>query len=75
MIQKIMKTNAKLKVDEKRIRPANSEVFRLVCDNTQIKNLTGFKSQYSLEQGLAETVSWFTNSENLRKYKADIYNV
>lgn len=75
LIQKIMKTNAKLKIDEKRIRPANSEVFRLVCDNTQIKALTKFNPQYSLEQGLVETVNWFTNSENLKKYKADIYNV
>ena len=70
-----MKTNAQLKVDEKRIRPANSEVFRLVCDNTQIKKLTNFNPQYSLEQGLTDTVKWFTNSDNLKKYKADQYNV
>jgi NAD dependent epimerase/dehydratase len=75
MIQKIMKTEAVLKTDESRLRPKNSEVFRLVCDNTQIKKLTSFKSNHTLEQGLAETVQWFTNKDNLRKYKADIYNV
>jgi NAD dependent epimerase/dehydratase len=75
MIQKIMKTNAKLKVDEQRMRPKNSEVFRLVCDNKLIKSTTDFSSKYSLEAGLAETVSWFTNKENLKKYKAGLYNV
>ena len=25
--------------------------------------------------GLQATIDWFTNPENLRKYKADIYNV
>lgn len=75
MIQKIMNTKAQLKIDEKRIRPKNSEVFRLVCDNTLIKNTTDFSSKYSLEQGLKETVDWFTNKENLKQYKAGLYNV
>ncbi|MFN3454472.1 MAG: NAD-dependent 4,6-dehydratase LegB [Pseudobdellovibrio sp.] len=75
LIQKIMKTDAKLKVDANRIRPKNSEVFRLVCDNTVIKNTTGYTPQYSLEKGLAETIEWFTNKENLNKYKAGLYNV
>lgn len=75
LIQKIMKTNAKLKVDEQRIRPKNSEVFRLVCDNKLIKSTTDYSPKYSIEAGLTETVSWFTNKENLKKYKAGLYNV
>ena len=32
-------------------------------------------SQRYIEKGLEETVKWFINPENLKKYKADIYNV
>ena len=28
----------------------------------------------TFEQGLAETIEWFTKQENLAKYKANIYN-
>ena len=75
LIAKIMKSEVKLVEDERRLRPANSEVFRLWGDNTKIKNLTGFVPQYTIEQGLTETVEWFLNPDNLKKYKSDIYNV
>ncbi|MBC7466797.1 MAG: SDR family NAD(P)-dependent oxidoreductase [Bdellovibrio sp.] len=75
LIQKLMNTKASLKTDQSRIRPQNSEVFRLVCDNTLIKSMTSFSPQFNIEKGLAETIEWFTNSENLKKYKADRYNV
>ena len=76
IIRKIMnKENVKLIKDEKRIRPENSEVHRLWCDNTLVNQLTGFTPKYSFEEGLKETVDWFLNPENLRRYKVDIYNV
>ena len=53
----------------------NSEVFRLWGDNAKIKSLTGYEPSYSLEEGLKETINWFLDKDNLRKYKADIYNV
>ncbi len=40
-----------------------------------ICNLTGFTPEYSLEQGLVETMEWFLKPENLKKYKAGVYNV
>ena len=61
--------------DQLRIRPKNSEVFRLWGDNAKIKSLTGYEPSYSLEEGLKETINWFLDKDNLRKYKADIYNV
>ncbi|MEW6172107.1 MAG: NAD-dependent 4,6-dehydratase LegB [Bacillota bacterium] len=59
--------------EKKRIRPTNSEVGRLVCANNKARKLTGWALQYSLEEGLRETVDWFR--ENLHLYKADFYNV
>ncbi len=75
LIAKIMDAKVNFIEDEKRIRPRNSEVFRLWGDNSKIKSLTGFEPSYSIEEGLKETVEWFTNKENLVKYKASIYNV
>ena len=75
IIKNLMNSEVEFVVDEQRIRPKNSEVNRLWCDNSKIKKLTGFEPQYSLEKGLKETIDWFSNIENLKKYKADIYNV
>jgi len=58
-----------------RKRPEKSEVERLVCDNSLMQELTGWKPQVSLKKGLETTIEWFRNRENLGKYKWDIYNV
>ncbi|MGE4499370.1 MAG: NAD-dependent 4,6-dehydratase LegB [Hydrogenovibrio sp.] len=75
MIKDIMQSDVVFVTDEARIRPKDSEVFRLWCDNTLIQSLTGFEPQYDLRTGLEETVRWFRNVDNLKQYKAGIYNV
>jgi NAD dependent epimerase/dehydratase len=75
LIAKLMDAKVRFVEDEQRIRPKNSEVFRLWGDNSKIKSLTGFTPEYPIEKGLRETIDWFRNKENLKKYKADIYNV
>lgn len=75
MIARLMNSDVRFVEDEARIRPKNSEVFRLWGENSKIKSLTGFEPSYSLEEGLKETIAWFLDKENLKKYKADMYNV
>jgi NAD dependent epimerase/dehydratase len=75
LIKSIMNSDVEFLVDEQRLRPEKSEVNRLWCDNRKIKQLTGFEPQITLEQGLQRTVDWLLQPENLKKYKADIYNV
>jgi len=75
LIKELMKSDVKFITDEQRIRPEKSEVFRLWCDNTKINTLTGFKPQVDIKQGLAKTIEWFTEKNNLAKYKTNIYNV
>lgn len=75
LIRDIMNAQVEFVTDEQRIRPENSEVHRLCCDNKKMKDLTGFESKYSLEEGLEKTIQWILQPENLSKYKADIYNV
>lgn len=75
LIAKLMNADVRFIEDTQRLRPQNSEVFRLWGDNRKIKSLTGFIPAYSIEDGLKETIAWFLNPENLKKYKSDMYNV
>jgi len=73
IIQQI-KPGTKIVSEEQRVRPENSEVMRLMGDNTKLKNLTGFSPSTGIDEGLAETVDWFRQRGN-KGYKADIYNI
>lgn len=73
LIKKIMAKEVKFVSETTRLRPGKSEVERLLCDDTKIKELVSYTPEYSLEQGLTETVNWIKN--NLQKFKVDIYNV
>ncbi|WP_071063691.1 NAD-dependent 4,6-dehydratase LegB [Andreesenia angusta] len=76
LVEKIIKISEKeveIVYDEQRIRPEKSEVNRLLADNSRIKELTGWKPSYTLDQGLKETIEWI--GENLNYFKSDIYNL
>ena len=75
LIARLMQADVTFTEDRQRLRPKNSEVFRLWGDHAKMKGLTEFVPQYSLEKGLQETIAWFTDAGNLKKYKANIYNV
>jgi len=75
MIIRLMGAYVEIETDDVRIRPKDSEVERLLCDNRLIKELTGWSPLVSLEEGLHRTIEWFRCPGNLEKYKWDIYNV
>ncbi len=75
LIKKLMKSDIELVIDDQRIRPKKSEVNRLWCDNTLIKELTDFEPRYDFRTGLGETIEWFSDLKNLSHYKTNIYNV
>jgi len=75
LIKELMGSDVEFVIDKDRIRPSKSEVFRLWCDNTKIKKLTGFESKVDIRQGLQQTIDWITQPKNLKKYKSEIYNV
>ena len=72
---KMINPEAKIKQDKNRIRPEKSEVYRLFGSNEKLQKLTNWKQKYSLDIGLKETIEWFKKPDNLKKYKARIYNV
>ena len=75
MIKEVMNSDVKFIVDEQRIRPEKSEVFRLWCDNSKIEKLTGFKPEVDIRQGIQRTIDWITQPQHLESYKSEIYNV
>ena len=74
-IARLMDADVKWVVDQQRLRPAGSEVFRLLGDNSLITSLTDWRPRHSLDDGLRKTIEWFSDPANLRKYKSGIYNV
>lgn len=64
---------AKIVCDEERLRPEKSEVNRLLGCNEKIKRLTDWAPQYTLVQGLEETIAFLR--EHLDLYKPDIYTI
>lgn len=79
LIAEAMNVEIEIETDEVRLRPEKSEVNRLWADNAKAKRLIGWKPKYGeregFKRGLLETIEWFTNEENLKKYKADVYNI
>lgn len=71
----LINPEAKIVSDAVRLRPENSEVERLLGSAEKIKALTDWKTTYTLNEGLKQTINWFSNSDNLKQYKAGIYNV
>lgn len=75
LIQKIMNKNIKILTDKKRIRPKNSEVFRLNCDYSLLKSFTNYEPLTEIEVGLEKTIEWFIKPENKIYYNAEKYNI
>ncbi|MQY80068.1 MAG: SDR family NAD(P)-dependent oxidoreductase [Bacteroidetes bacterium] len=75
LIRRIIGRDVELVQQTQRIRPKKSEVYRLLANTEKITKLTGYKPDYTFEKGLRITIEWFSKKENLKKYKANIYNV
>lgn len=79
LIAEAMGVEIEIETEQVRLRPEKSEVDRLWADNSKARTLTGWEPLYGgregFKRGLIETVAWFAKPENLRSYKAGIYNV
>jgi len=75
LIAKLMDATVNIVTKEERIRPDNSEVERLICDNSKLLKHTSWKPNYTLEQGLMEVIRWIKDPANLSFYKTELYNV
>ncbi|MAD58087.1 MAG: NAD-dependent dehydratase [Porticoccus sp.] len=79
LIAEIMRADIKIITDKNRLRPIKSEVDRLWADNTKAKQIFGWSPNYTgrvgLKKGLKETIKWFSDPENIKNYKTNIFNI
>lgn len=58
LLAKMMGRNPQIIQDQARLRPAQSEVMHLLASAQKAKDLTGWKAEVSLEDGLQATIDW-----------------
>ena len=74
-IGQLMEQEVEPAPEEERLRPKASEVQRLLCDASRLRELTGWAPAYSLEEGLRETIAWLSDPANLARYKTSVFNL
>jgi len=79
LIEELMGAKIKIETDDRRLRPAKSEVERLWADNSKAKKIAGWTPKYAgldgFKRGLTETIQWFTESGHLKQYKSHLCNM
>jgi nucleoside-diphosphate-sugar epimerase len=60
-------------LDETRVRPAASEVNRLMADNTLARTLLGWSPAVTVEAGLERTIDWLRSHAG--RYRANAYAI
>jgi NAD dependent epimerase/dehydratase len=79
LILDLMGSEASIDCEQERLRPKDSEVQRLWADNSKIFTLFGWKPEYAglegLSRGLEQTIAWFSDPTNLKRYKSSRYNI
>lgn len=77
LIAELMQARVDIDTDEQRLRPAGSEVERLWASTAKAERLMRWRPEHGgrdgFGRGLAKTIAWFTDPENLALYKTDHY--
>jgi nucleoside-diphosphate-sugar epimerase len=60
-----------IEVENRRIRPGKSEVMQLLSDTRLAQKLFGWAPEYTVEDGLKETIEWVR--KNLYRLKVVSY--
>ena len=71
ILQILRKPDLPIIQDPARLRPQNSEVLRLLSDNTKARESLGWIPQIDLETGLERTIAWI--SDHLDRYRIGTY--
>ena len=70
-IMRLVGRSLPIVLDGARVRPSDSEVERLLADNTRAKELLGWTPRHSLEEGLAGTIEWV--KDHLDQFRVGAY--
>jgi NAD dependent epimerase/dehydratase len=71
VVGEILGRKLEVELDEMRVRPAASEVERLISDPSLAQELTGWSAEVELRDGLARTLDWIAS--NTQRYRASDY--
>ncbi len=79
LIAEVMNADVEITEESTRLRPEKSEVERLWADNSKAKQMLNWQPEYAtregFKRGLQQTADWFTQAQNLKAYKSNIYNL
>jgi len=79
LIAEVMGADVRIETEEVRLRPANSEVERLLADITTAKRLLGWEPEFGgrdgMRRGLSLTAEWFLDAKNRERYWPGRYAV
>jgi len=73
IIIKLINPNISIVCEKVRVRPEKSEVMELLCDNRLALKLAGWQPEYTLEQGLTQTIEWMKT--HISSYKPGVYTL
>jgi len=73
VIAELLGKKIEIETEKQRVRPESSEVERLMCNNSKIKEFTNWVPSYNLKAGLQETIEFI--KKNINIYKPELYNV
>jgi NAD dependent epimerase/dehydratase len=78
-IGEIMGCEVEIETDSSRLRPDKSEVERLWADNGKAWRLFGWEPELGgregFRRGLAKTIEWFVDEQNLARYRIGAYSI
>ncbi|MHB1433618.1 MAG: SDR family NAD(P)-dependent oxidoreductase [Streptosporangiaceae bacterium] len=70
----LMGSEADIIEDPDRLRPKDSEVMRLVCDATKLRERTGWQPRHTRVDGLIRAISWYRDPDNLARFTIGEYH-
>jgi NAD dependent epimerase/dehydratase len=71
LVGSILGRRLDVELDPARVRPAQSEVERLISDPARATELTGWRPEHDLRDGLTRTIEWI--EANTSRYRVDHY--
>lgn len=74
-IFEITKIEKEIILEDKRLRPKNSEVLELISDFKKFNSLTNWQPKYNFEKGLNETIDWYRDNKHLHASELNNYIV
>ena len=73
LIMETAEIEVEIESERQRVRPAGSEVLRLICSAEKASALIGWAPRMVLREGLVRTIEYIRS--RLDTYKASIYNI